>query len=306
MKKLTILAAILAVLSLLLAPAPADAQDSFGALDKLLKGEVASRITGTDTGIALLIQYVPTPGGTQGPSGLVEVAADGNLIFTSGALGAEAADTTLECPVAAPLGGIIDVSNAACDSLGEVVDIINGSTGGVWKAVILDGIRTADADCTGNGCLLAAGPSQATSTRGLPIYWDTSEAEGGDGQQYMALTPFTEMTAFIDTRNNKLHPEPYIGYRTGLFDLASTATFAGGAVTINLYSVRARNSETGGSEVVTTLWSQLGAATTVESVLSWPFGLWAKKGEKLVIGYSRSTNAITALRAVGNGTSFKY
>ena len=302
--KLTILTLVLAVLAAFTV-VPAEAQDAFGALDKLLKGEVASRITGTDTGIALLIQYVPTPGGTEGPSGLVEVAADGNLIFTSGTLGAEAADTTLECPVAAPLGGIIDVSNAACDTLGEVVDIINGSTGGVWKAVILDGVRTADADCTGNGCLLAAGATQATSTRGLPLYWDTSEVESG-GEQYMALTPFTEMTNYLDNRNYKLHPEPYIGYRTGLFDLASTATYAGGAVTINIYSVKGRNSESGGSEVVTTLWSQGAGATTVEQTLSWPFGLWAKKGEKLVVGYSRSTNAITALKAVGSGTSFKY
>src|SRR5687767_6845145 len=80
---------------------------------------VAGILSADDTDTAMLIKFVgPSTGSTTTMnSGKVEVAVTtSDITFTSGAAGSEAADTSLECPVSGALGGIIDVSNAACNT----------------------------------------------------------------------------------------------------------------------------------------------------------------------------------------------
>lgn len=113
-----------------------------------------------DTDIVLLVKYIGSSA-----SGTVTVAADGNITFKHGAVGAEANDTSVGG--AADSGATIDVSETTEDTLGEVVDLINGSAN--WCAVIVDGLR----DDTATDALLLMSASQAKIEGGLQLLADT-------------------------------------------------------------------------------------------------------------------------------------
>ena len=123
-----------------------------------------------DTQVAMLIKFIGQTGVLR-DAGTVEIAADGNIILKSGPVGALIADTTLECPVSGALGGIIDVSDAACDTFGEVVDMINGATG-EWVAVLVNARRADTSDDIG----LDIGPLDASKPEGFQMQVDTSVA----------------------------------------------------------------------------------------------------------------------------------
>jgi len=137
---------------------------------------VGGAITADDTSVALLVRYV----GTSAGGGEVAVESDGNLTFTVNT----SADTTFECPVNSTLGGVIDVSNAACNTLGEVCDAINGLNGAGgggapgsatqtdFRCVIINGRRSDTVD----DMFLAASILPADSADGYAVLWDTSVA----------------------------------------------------------------------------------------------------------------------------------
>src|SRR5512147_2393037 len=77
---------------------------------------VSDAISAVSTDIGLYVKYV---GASQTGTATVAVdAATGDIAFVVNG----AADTTIGCPTAT---GTIDVSNAACDTMGEVLDVIN-------------------------------------------------------------------------------------------------------------------------------------------------------------------------------------
>jgi len=121
--------------------------------------------------VAFIVRYV---GATPSVDDTVTTASNTITFKQNGA-----ADTTLECPIVGGLGGIIDTSNAACDTLGEVVDTINGSAD--WEAVLLDGLRS---DATGTTQLLAVAASDATGKAGLNVYFDTTVTITGTHSLY--------------------------------------------------------------------------------------------------------------------------
>lgn len=153
---------------------PADAQgvNVFGVQATPYRAVWKSQIvTAADTSPALYIKYYG-PGGASTTT--VAVEADSNLTFVVNG----AAYTGFECPVSGALGGVIDVSDAACNTLGEVVDVINATatsfSTGYFRAVIAAGAR-ADSS---NAVLLAdAADTEVLRPEGEVVFWDSSATD---------------------------------------------------------------------------------------------------------------------------------
>lgn len=202
-----------------------------------------------DTQVAMLIKFIGWTGTTR-DSGLVEIAADGNVILTSGAQGAEAADTTLECPVSGALGGIIDVSDAACNTFAEVVDVINASAD--WVAVLVNA-RRAD---TSVDIGLDIGPLDATKPEGFQMQVDTSVAI----QTSVSLFPGdmeTNMARWL-TPQNTLMRNPFAGTWTALYNAHGYSTWN---TTSNTQIVSIISDNLRATETVKVLYATPGGAT---------------------------------------------
>lgn len=248
--------------------------------------------------VALLIRYLgPTTISTTN-SGTVQVSS-GTLLFKVGAQGAEAADTTMQCG-ATP--GTFDTSNAACDTIGEVVDLINANPN--WRAVNIDSLRS---DVCSPTTLLTLAATRATLTDGLAINWVTA----AKFQATVALTPFRRMSDYLHGRN--LDFNPYINTRTSIFLGSATSTYASGTSNIRFISVSIQQSPTGinrFSEVATTgnqglpagqVYFTPGGATTVAQTFDFrDIGVHCKSNEKCLVRIDNSAAAsVVTLRAFG-------
>lgn len=219
---------------------------------------VSQAVSADDLGVAVLVKYYP--GISTNTSATMQVANGGAITFQVAA----AAYTGFECPVSGALGGIIDTTNAACNTLGEVVDIINGTaenfTTGFFRAVIVDGLRTDDSS-TG---ILTAGATQVTRSDGLPIYWDTS-ANFAVGEA-RALVPGdcrTNIACWV-TPAGKILQNPFAGQQTMVNWVEGYNTYGSGTSRLRIYSVKPVNKAlTTGSETSTQLWDEAMGATTV-------------------------------------------
>lgn len=157
--------AMAALPSLSLAQGP-----SAAALDRFYTGEgILTGWSAISTQPQVLVQYT----GSNANGGTVTVAAGGDITFSQGAVGSSTVDATMECDgtIAATgsRNGIYDLSTpaAACDTLGEVVDLIN-SQGTNWLAVIVHGLRS---DATDNVFITLA-ETAANSADGLGLLSD--------------------------------------------------------------------------------------------------------------------------------------
>lgn len=279
-------------LTALLLAAPLSAQDGYSLLlNRWLAGEtVASHQSAEDVNVALIVGYKGTDA-----SALVEVEADGDIVFTSGVESSEAANDTLECPVSGALGGIIDVSDAACDTLGEVVDVINGSSSD-WYAVILDGLRT---DAT-NNTLLDSGPSAASAPEGLNLAWDTDVAD----HVTFALTEARDLTWYVGgtAADPQLLENPFRSRRSVVYEVNYNINF-GTAGTLSVLSVDPDFAD--GSETVTTVFSMTATDNSETLFDRKPFGITGKKDEKLVVRFSDSGTIAGVTLAVGYGNEWR-
>ena len=246
-------------------------------------------VAADDTDVAFIVRYV---GATPSVDDTVTTASNTITFKQNGA-----ADTTLECPIVGGLGGIIDTSNAACDTLGEVVDTINGSAD--WEAVLLDGLRS---DATGTTQLLAVAASDATGKAGLNVYFDTTVAL----KHSRALVSGRTFESFFPAEaiQGKTIPNRYLGTYSVLVSGTFTNTYASGTSTIQVWAVVPAR----GSETVTLLWSEAAGATTATKTIgatTWPFGLIGKRDAKLVYRVVNSA-AQSAVSSSGYGVSFSY
>ncbi len=302
-----ILSSILALVvgaGLVLAPAaPAYSQAaSLSAYDKVADGVPAGGGTGLlSTYVPILIRYIGS-----GTGGTVTVdAASGDLTLSTGPVGGSAVDTTLECPVSAPLGGVIDVSNAACDTLGEVVDIINGSAN--WRAVILDGVRSDSS----NNTLITLAETAANGVDGLGLLADSVVSLNIT----RALVPdeARKIGFYLDRRNpgtgssNRFSPNPFINTRAAFFRLQ--ANFTGtGASSVKILSSRDTLSQgtVAGSAVIKTEYQETGAATTVDFTLDFSeVGFFGPKDARLLVRYDAATT-FTAGKLFASAQLFQY
>lgn len=115
--------------------------------------------------LGMIIEYV----GSQA-SCLITTASNNSIASAVGAAGAEAADANF---TVGSTPGTIDLTNAASNTMGEVVDFINGLAD--YKARLVGLRRADDADTT--AALVAVTSQQAKVKGGLGLAIDTSVAD---------------------------------------------------------------------------------------------------------------------------------
>lgn len=239
-------------------------------MDLYHQGNVIAKSQTDDVSVSLLIKYVGANSAT------VTVEADGNLTFKSGTSGAEAADTSLECPVSGGLGGIIDVSDAACNTVGEVLDIINAS--GSWIAVPVDALRTDSSDNT----FVTKAEGSAKTVAGYSVLRDSIAVSFKNG---IALTSRDSIDKYMTTPTSTTlkNGNPFLGQRTYIRNAAVVSNYDSGTASLVCYSVLFGPLNSSGSytETVTTIFSKVLAATDVNnSLAAETFGYWGLPGRQ--------------------------
>lgn len=246
---------LLSALAISLTPAPVESQIL---TDFSTWRPVAVSRTADDTDVRLLIRYV----GTTAAGGTVTVSAAGDITLAQGAVSASAADATVKCPSGGS-SGVIDVSDSACNTLGEVINIINASAN--WVAVPLDGLLTDDMDCSTSGCLLARSETQAAVIEGLPLFVDTDVALNST----IALVPpearrIDFYLAGLATLSAPLKRNPFGGYKTIVASQLATSTYGSGTSNMTITSTLRSLVRASTTENTTTLYGPIaGGATTV-------------------------------------------
>jgi hypothetical protein len=195
-------------------------------LFKILSG---TRIVSDDTDIGLRVKYVGSEA-----SATVTVASDGNLTFKHGDAGSEAVDDTVGA------SGVLDVSDTAYDTFGEVVDEINSSDN--WEAYLVDVLR-ADSS---NDTLLAMSEATISPNVEKDLVKDTSAA--------------LNLAIRIGGRKNSFGTEER--YKSAVEEIISTNTYGSGTSKIQIYVVN----ETKLTE--TKIYEIAGGSTGTEQTLS--------------------------------------
>lgn len=268
---------LLAVLAALFAT-PALAQDYYSwVAQQVFRGNnVGGYVSAISTHTALLVRYV----GATANGGTVTVAAGGNLTFAQGPVGSSTADASVTCGAGG--NGVIVVANAACDTLGEVVDVLNATTN--WRAVILDGLRSESS----NDTLAVLAETAANSIQGLGLLGDTAVSF----DVVYAATPYRTIDAYLDGTNQLMVKSPYNGSAALMFKAITTSTYGSGTSTFEVFSCNERyrtNASTAGVETCTTIWTEANGATTVAKTFDFGgYGLRTKNDGKLVIRLNNS------------------
>lgn len=248
--------------------------------------------TAADTDPALYIKYFG-PGGASTTT--VAVEADGNLTFVVNG----AAYTGFECPVSGALGGVIDVSDSACDTVGEVVDVINATaptfSTGYFRAVIAAGLRSDSSDTR---FLADAADTEVTRPQGDIIYYDSSV----DDDTNLILEPVAKgFGGRVDGNRLPASGNPFKGSENVLLYSYLKITNAGtiGNTEVHCTVENYRDGASPGSEVDTILYLEAGGATTVAGVVD-EFkdngGLVCQEGKLWVRGLASAadTSAVSA------------
>jgi hypothetical protein len=245
-----------------------------------------SQFSAADDGsVAILVRYVGS-----------DSSADATMAVVQGGAITFEIDSTaydgFECPVSGDLGGIIDVSDGDCDTVGEVVDTINGNCTGCssdFRAVIVDALTTdASAD------FLADAADQVTRTDGLPIYFDTS-ANFAVGETRALIPPEcrTDISCFI-TPNGGIIENPFAGQQTVVTWIEGYSTYASGTSILYVYSVKPSN-KTATTERITTLWSEaMGATTANKQFTQFQYvPIYGRANEKVLVRVTNSAAQAT-------------
>lgn len=281
MRKLFNILTLTAVLAFAALPSAVQAQSQRfrEPIDAVFSSNVAD-----DTAVTMVLFYIGT-----GVNGKV-VTASGTITLTSGAAGSEAADTTIECPLAAPYAGILDVSNAACDTVGELVDLVNSTAGSKWRAFPVGALR-ADVLTTTN--LVAATYASANLPNGAQLAVDTSVA------LHTSIVFGTVQAKVSDffTADGKALSNPYRGQWVMFTTLDEVATYTGAGL-VEIYDVEVVFSANGKyTETATKVLSR----TTPGATTAWGnltpnngFGIWFKKDHKVLIRLKAVTTFTTA------------
>lgn len=293
MRKFLTLAAI--ALALAVASTPASAQTFFGGLR--LVGPASGSQTALDTTVALYVKYV---GSTAGKP-TVEVDATGDITFKI----AGSVDTTVGCPTAGT--GIIDVSNAACDTFGEVINKVIGQSSN-W--VLVPGGLLAS-ESTDGTLLLTAATDAGIRTTGVALYFDNNNtAVNADLASVVIGPPTGAHAGFWTTGANKTPINPFADTYTFLSGFSEKKTSGGTIGNTIVYAVKSVFAGILGStatytESVRTVWTETGGATATQLKEDFStFPLIAGPGEHLVLRISSSTS-ITVVAVVGTGAFAK-
>lgn len=216
-------------------------------------GNLSSDTAGS---VAMLIKYVGT---STSATTDVAVAAGGDMTFRIAGSADTAVNTVAAGSLCGATPGTLDLSTPAstCDTLGEVVDVINAS--GDWIAVLVDGMRADLSDNT----LQTLSVTTGVTSKGVAIYFDSTVALHAG----FALLPSgcqTDIRCFT-AGGNKLLENPFGGTQTYLKYLQGLSTYN---TTSNfvVYSVKVSNKLSGSSGVVTTLYTKPAGATGTSAI----------------------------------------
>lgn len=279
----------------LIQPATAQVLDS-----RVLRATPLNAVnTAISTDVAFLVKYI-------GTSAVAKIAVDattGDITFTDGAAGTEATDT-FECPVSAGLGGVIDVSDTACNTFGEISDVVNASSD--WRLVLLDVMRSDDADVS-SGALITLAATAAQAENGLGVLLDNTTT-------FLATRAMVPPEArrfpfYCESANcSVLRSNPFAYWRPFLQDFNATSTYASGTSALNIYSVVGQYGANG-SEVEALEYSTAGGATTANAAISAfrTTPLLLPQGSKPIFRVTNSAamSAITSV-AAGFATDARY
>lgn len=277
---------IFAMLVLIAPPVtpPVHAQ-SVSSLD--LIAESAFGYTTNTAGVAFIL----VARGTTYASHTRTVAAGGDITLKVGDYSSEVADATVKCPSGGS-AGVIDVSDAACNTVGEVVDVINASPN--WLAIPIDALRGDSS----NDTFLVSAESPVNATYGLPVWRDTAVAL----DLTLSLLPDARVTSngypdparwLVGTPGNKkLAADPFGGTRTKFIYGNENTTYGSGTSLISIISVRDTFDPNTGkwTQTSNTLLSNIAAgATTVTGTLDFShLGVVSGKGERLLFRVTNS------------------
>jgi len=206
------------------------------------------------------IKYVGT-----GNAATVAVEADSNLTFVVNGV----AYNGFECPVAGPtLDGVIDVSDGACNSAGEIVDVINNDVNHLFKAVILTGTR-AEVVTAATALLADAADNDVTRPEGEIVYREQAGVDDsyvpfwGNNVATQGILPWLPVGA------TELNPNPFRNTDTVLLYGHFNVTNAGVITNIEAHcTVENYNSRGNSSEVDTVVFLKAGAATGVTALIN--------------------------------------
>lgn len=249
------------------------------------------------TATAALVRYV---GSTAGLPTVAVDATTGDLTFQ---LAAAAVDE-FECPVSGALGGIIDVSDAACDTFGEVVNVINASDS--WRIVLVSSLAS---DLSTNA-IFTLSATDASGPAGVRLFRDETVASATSVfSAQVALLPAgaeSDIGFFLSTGGGptgaRVNTDPLVRYQTFVQHIREQITSSGTVALFEVLGVRRTYDSNGRiSDTVRTLYAETGAATTAELERNFhPGPVVAAPGE-LVIVRQRTGTALTVASINGSG-----
>ncbi len=240
-----------------------------------------------DTFPAIVIQYVPTLG-TGGTSASFTLANDSFqfLVDSASPAGTDAIGVT----------GKVDVSSSTYDTMGELVDYINGRQ--AWRAYLVGSLR-AD---TAIG-LLAKTATTCHGANGTTVYIDTTDYDvhslAISGEQFINNGKRGHVTDAADACINALMYGSFlistdsddltITYYTGAQGSAEVALTGGESITLSTATVHGEENYTQPFIEATRGQRLIARITTASAVMGTP--TFSVIGETQVLSASRQVNA---------------
>jgi hypothetical protein len=245
--------AALALLALAVAPVYAQS----GTPDGVPLGDYTAAV---DTDPALLFWYV---GDDTTAAVTVAIGAGGDVTLSQGG----AVDTTIECPLSGAYAGVLDVSDAACDTVGELVNVVNGTSGSEWRVMPLNALASDSTDDT----LLTIGATEARGD-GYVALWDSSvqlTAQVGFFPGVLDVGNVKPDFFAPESARGNVRVNPFAGTRNVLKYAHENITSGGTVVNFVAHCVVPSGLSTSGSyaETVTVPYLEAGAATTVTGLI---------------------------------------
>lgn len=245
------------------------------------------------------VQYVPNlgTGGSSASCALVQNSSMTFLVDSSTPAGADIIGTS----------GIIDTSSSSFDTMGELVDHINGKA--AWRAYLIAALRS-DA----SSILLAKSATLCSGDTGLTFYGDTTQNEGSivpgtagaleivgtaiSGESFVNNGVAGHLKDFDDqVENSLLYAEVQLTF-TGS-DPNSLRIFSGkqGTTEVLIYN----------QTLTSTTEQDLGRTGTVQADGLNSVFLRAVRGERLIIRAAAATafSAFTKFNVLGSSAVFK-
>lgn len=289
------------LLAVLLLPTVAPAADLATVQLNRALGRDVGRYATTDGAIALRIKFIGT---VATGSARVDIEADGNLEFY-------ADDGTADTNVSTD--GVIDVSGAAEDTLGEVLDIINATDD--WRAIPVDYLPSMSINNILTSSTSLQAGSDISEEAGHAYYYNTADIDTialSIGPEYTVDEQLSVSNDDLLNRRSKPAGNP-LGYtwQNELIYATATATYTSGAPDLQVYAVLP-NATTGkwatGTEIK--LYQDVGAATTVAkpiATLPKQAPIKGPPGSMLVVLYRDTTTPdVTAANIQVHGKSYRW